>query len=184
MDAEGKNALALLVDDADESLRDLLVHALERELPRCGFCGGSPAHIQFFPCGHRNACSRCCEHWKNCGCGAEIAEKVDVLTAPKRAKRPSEDIVQTNQRLMTENSRLKRANSELSAENSGLKRDNSEWKRENSELNAEKTCPVCLLQPKALIFTPCGHASCEDCGARIDICHSCRKIIRHRVKMY
>ena len=91
--------LTIVKDNADARLRDMLKDAYEKELPRCGFCEETAAHVQFLPCAHRNACAHCCGGWKKCSCGAEIVEKVDVLAAPKRAKRPAEDVSQEIKRL-------------------------------------------------------------------------------------
>ena len=44
----------------------------------------------------------------------------------------------------------------------------------------EAECPICLDRPKCIVFQ-CGHQACAACAASIQVCHSCRAPITHRI---
>ena len=44
----------------------------------------------------------------------------------------------------------------------------------------EVECPICLDHPKRIVFQ-CGHQACAACAASIQVCHSCRAPITHRI---
>ena len=170
--SDGK--LLEMCENKSQRVRELLKDAYEKELPRCGFCEEAAAHVQFVPCDHRNACAPCSDRWKKCACGAAIADKVDILAAPKRAKRPAEDHLEENKRLKTEKAVLK----------DGVSEEIRRLQTEVGALKEEKSCVICLDRAKAVIFTPCGHTACEECGANLLLCHTCRQPIDAKVKIY
>ena len=170
----GDGTLLVKCEEKSQRVRDLLRDAYEKELARCIFCEEAAARVQFLPCEHRNACAPCSDRWKKCACGAPIVDKVDILAAPKRAKRPAEDHLEENKRLKTENAVLKDGVSE-------------EIRRLTTELGAlkeEKSCVICMDREKAVFFTPCGHTACEECGANLLLCHTCRHPIDAKLKIY
>ena len=46
--------------------------------------------------------------------------------------------------------------------------------------STEVECPICLDHPKRIVFQ-CGHQACAACAASIQVCHSCRAPITHRI---
>ncbi|KAG5587257.1 hypothetical protein H5410_047691 [Solanum commersonii] len=48
---------------------------------------------------------------------------------------------------------------------------------------AEQVCPICLTNPKDMAFG-CGHLTCKECGATIQLCPLCREPIKTRIRLY
>ncbi|KAL3359182.1 hypothetical protein AABB24_015978 [Solanum stoloniferum] len=48
---------------------------------------------------------------------------------------------------------------------------------------AEQVCPICLTNPKDMAFG-CGHLTCKECGATIQLCPLCRDPIKTRIRLY
>ncbi|CAC5393831.1 BIRC7_8 [Mytilus coruscus] len=54
---------------------------------------------------------------------------------------------------------------------------------ENQNLRDQQTCKICLDEPIAIVFLPCGHlASCVKCAPALRICPICRAFIKGTVK--
>jgi len=79
LDAAGKSAFDFAKANNNNAIHKLLVDYYAKELKCCIYCPNMPAHIQFGPCGHSDACSRCCSHWKRCKCGSTIIQRIDLL---------------------------------------------------------------------------------------------------------
>lgn len=48
----------------------------------------------------------------------------------------------------------------------------------------DNKCPICFDHPKQIVFQ-CGHQCCEKCSQRVTArCHTCRKTIEQRIKLY
>ncbi|CAG2244795.1 BIRC7_8 [Mytilus edulis] len=54
---------------------------------------------------------------------------------------------------------------------------------ENQNLRDQQTCKICLDEPIAIVFLPCGHlASCVNCAPALRRCPICRAFIKGTVK--
>ncbi|XP_063445316.1 baculoviral IAP repeat-containing protein 7-like [Mytilus trossulus] len=54
---------------------------------------------------------------------------------------------------------------------------------ENQNLKDQQTCKICLDEPIAIVFLPCGHmASCANCAPALRRCPICRVFIKGTVK--
>lgn len=54
---------------------------------------------------------------------------------------------------------------------------------ENQNLKDQQTCKICLDEPIAIVFLPCGHmASCANCAPALRKCPICRVFIKGTVK--
>jgi len=47
----------------------------------------------------------------------------------------------------------------------------------------DRSCPVCLDRPKAIAFL-CGHQACLECSPLLNECHSCRRLIEGRIRLF
>ena len=49
----------------------------------------------------------------------------------------------------------------------------------------EPMCSICVGEPIAIVYVPCGHTFCKECGQRQTMtCHICRTVIREKQKIY
>ncbi|OPL20375.1 hypothetical protein AM593_05997, partial [Mytilus galloprovincialis] len=54
---------------------------------------------------------------------------------------------------------------------------------ENQNLKDQQTCKICLDEPIAIVFLPCGHlAACVTCAPALRRCPICRTFIKGTVK--
>jgi len=52
------------------------------------------------------------------------------------------------------------------------------------DLKEQTMCPVCLDRLKNMIFSSCGHGTCQLCGDSLTECPICRKPVKQRIIIY
>ncbi|CAG2249784.1 BIRC7_8 [Mytilus edulis] len=82
---------------------------------------------------------------------------------------------------------LKEANKNKSTEeatcNPDLELSIRSLEEENQNLKDQQTCKICLDEPIAIVFLPCGHlAACTNCAPALRRCPICRAFIKGTVK--
>ncbi|XP_075744442.1 uncharacterized protein LOC142803224 [Rhipicephalus microplus] len=55
--------------------------------------------------------------------------------------------------------------------------------RKLREMEDALTCTICMNRHRQVVFM-CGHTTCRNCAARIDICHICRRPIERRIPLH
>ena len=56
---------------------------------------------------------------------------------------------------------------------------------EERERSERTTCAVCLIEPRAVAYGPCGHvACCQACAPKIDACPLCKRGVAQRLPVF
>ncbi|XP_052075900.1 baculoviral IAP repeat-containing protein 2-like isoform X2 [Mytilus californianus] len=96
-------------------------------------------------------------------------------------RQPVNDTQETNE------DNLKEANENKSTKettcNPDLELSIRSLEEENQNLKDQQTCKICLDEPIAIVFLPCGHlAACTNCAPALRRCPICRAFIKGTVK--
>ena len=51
------------------------------------------------------------------------------------------------------------------------------------EIEDETTCSICLENKRNIAFL-CGHGTCADCAASLQVCPMCRKPIEQKIQLF
>ncbi len=56
---------------------------------------------------------------------------------------------------------------------------------EERERQKRLDCAVCLSEPRAVAYVPCGHiACCRGCAPKVDLCPLCKRSVGQRIPVY
>ncbi|VDI03747.1 Hypothetical predicted protein [Mytilus galloprovincialis] len=109
--------------------------------------------------------------------GTLLLEKIFQLEEMSKIKEPSGQ----QQKLMKETS-MEKCKQEITVDPE-LELSVRSLEEENQNLRDQQTCKICLDEPIAIVFLPCGHlASCVNCAPALRRCPICRAFIKGTVK--
>ncbi|OPL33425.1 hypothetical protein AM593_03149, partial [Mytilus galloprovincialis] len=111
--------------------------------------------------------------------GTLLLEKIFQLEEVSKIEEPS--VLPQNLNLMKETS-VEKDKQEITVDPE-LELSVRSLEEENQNLRDQQTCKICLDEPIAIVFLPCGHlASCVNCAPALRRCPICRAFIKGTVK--